>query len=72
VIVDNRRCERRNRTELRRAPRPTAPRCSWGRWQLAVTAPLPKMTVDPLRDFAPVTQVVAVHFVMVANPTVRA
>jgi len=32
----------------------------------------PKMTVDPLRDFAPVTQVVAVHFVMVANPTVPA
>jgi tripartite-type tricarboxylate transporter receptor subunit TctC len=28
------------------------------------------MTVDPLRDFAPVTQVVAVHFVMVANPSV--
>src|SRR4029077_20977878 len=27
----------------------------------------PKMTVDPLRAFAPVTQVVAVHFVMVAN-----
>jgi tripartite-type tricarboxylate transporter receptor subunit TctC len=32
----------------------------------------PKMSVDPLRDFAPVTQVVAVHFVMVANPSVRA
>ena len=32
----------------------------------------PKMTVDPLRDFAPVTQVVAVHFVMVANPSVPA
>ena len=32
----------------------------------------PKMTVDPLRDFAPVTQVVAVHFVMVANPSVLA
>jgi len=30
----------------------------------------PKMTVDPLRDFTPVTQVVAVHFVMVANPSV--
>ena len=30
----------------------------------------PKMAVDPLRDFAPVTQVVAVHFVMVANPSV--
>ncbi|HET7201669.1 MAG TPA: tripartite tricarboxylate transporter substrate binding protein [Burkholderiales bacterium] len=32
----------------------------------------PKMTVDPLRDFAPVTQVVAVHFVLVANPSLRA
>jgi tripartite-type tricarboxylate transporter receptor subunit TctC len=32
----------------------------------------PKMTVDPLRDFAPVTQVVAVHFVMVANPSLTA
>jgi tripartite-type tricarboxylate transporter receptor subunit TctC len=32
----------------------------------------PKMTTDPLRDFAPVTQVVAVHFVMVANPSVPA
>jgi tripartite-type tricarboxylate transporter receptor subunit TctC len=32
----------------------------------------PKMTVDPLRDFTPVTQVVAVHFVMVANPSVPA
>jgi tripartite-type tricarboxylate transporter receptor subunit TctC len=32
----------------------------------------PKMSVDPLRDFAPVTQVVAVHFVMVANPSLRA
>jgi tripartite-type tricarboxylate transporter receptor subunit TctC len=32
----------------------------------------PQMTVDPLRDFAPVTQVVAVHFVMVANPSVPA
>jgi tripartite-type tricarboxylate transporter receptor subunit TctC len=32
----------------------------------------PKMTVDPLRDFAPVTQVVAVHFVMVANPALHA
>jgi len=29
----------------------------------------PKMTVDPLRDFAPVTLVVAVHFVMVAHPS---
>ena len=32
----------------------------------------PKMTVDPLRDFAPITQVVAVHFVMVANPSLPA
>jgi tripartite-type tricarboxylate transporter receptor subunit TctC len=32
----------------------------------------PKMTADPLRDFAPVTQVVAVHFVMVANPALPA
>jgi tripartite-type tricarboxylate transporter receptor subunit TctC len=32
----------------------------------------PKMTVDPLRDFAPVTQVVAVHFVMVANAALPA
>jgi tripartite-type tricarboxylate transporter receptor subunit TctC len=32
----------------------------------------PKMTVDPLRDFAPVTQVVAVQFVMVANPALHA
>ncbi|MFN7087325.1 MAG: Bug family tripartite tricarboxylate transporter substrate binding protein [Burkholderiales bacterium] len=29
----------------------------------------PKMTVDPLRDFAPVTLVVAVTFVMVAHPS---
>jgi tripartite-type tricarboxylate transporter receptor subunit TctC len=29
----------------------------------------PKMSVDPLRDFAPVTQVVDVHFVLVANPS---
>ncbi len=28
-----------------------------------------KMPVDPLRDFAPLTQVVAVHFVMVAHPS---
>src|SRR3977135_3859255 len=28
-----------------------------------------KMPVDPLRDFAPVTQVVAVHFVMVPHTT---
>src|SRR6266702_4768028 len=26
------------------------------------------MPVDPLRDFAPITQVVAVHFVLVAHP----
>jgi tripartite-type tricarboxylate transporter receptor subunit TctC len=32
----------------------------------------PKMTVDPLRDFAPVTQVVAVHFVLVAHPSLAA
>ena len=29
----------------------------------------PKMTVDPLRDFAPITLVVTVHFVMVAHPS---
>jgi tripartite-type tricarboxylate transporter receptor subunit TctC len=32
----------------------------------------PKMPVDPLRDFAPVTQVVAVHFVMAAHPSLPA
>jgi tripartite-type tricarboxylate transporter receptor subunit TctC len=32
----------------------------------------PKMTVDPIRDFAPVTQVVAVHFVMIAHPSLPA
>ena len=32
----------------------------------------PKMSVDPLRDFAPLTQVVAVHFVMVAHPSLPA
>src|SRR5258708_1419735 len=31
-----------------------------------------KMPVDPLRDFAPITQVVAVHFVMVAHPSLPA
>ena len=31
-----------------------------------------KMPVDPLRDFAPLTQVVAVHFVMVAHPSLPA
>jgi len=31
-----------------------------------------KMTVDPVRDLAPVTQVVAVHFVMVAHPSLPA
>jgi tripartite-type tricarboxylate transporter receptor subunit TctC len=31
-----------------------------------------KMPVDPLRDFAPVTQVVAVHFVLVAHPSLAA
>jgi tripartite-type tricarboxylate transporter receptor subunit TctC len=32
----------------------------------------PKMPVDPLRDFAPLSQVVAVHFVMVAHPSLPA
>jgi len=32
----------------------------------------PKMPVDTLRDFAPLTQVVAVHFVMVAHPSLPA
>jgi tripartite-type tricarboxylate transporter receptor subunit TctC len=32
----------------------------------------PRMTVDPLKDFAPITNVVAVHFVMVAHPAVPA
>jgi len=32
----------------------------------------PKMTVDPLRDFTPITQVVAVHFVLVAHPSLAA
>jgi tripartite-type tricarboxylate transporter receptor subunit TctC len=32
----------------------------------------PKMTVDPIKDFAPVTQVVAVHFVMLAHPSLPA
>ena len=32
----------------------------------------PKMSVDPARDFAPLSQVVAVHFVMVAHPSVPA
>ena len=32
----------------------------------------PKMPVDPLRDLAPVTQVVAVHFVMNAHPSLPA
>src|SRR5882672_9329282 len=31
-----------------------------------------KMPVDPLRDFAPVTQVVAVHFVLVEHPSLPA
>src|SRR5213594_3697196 len=31
-----------------------------------------KMPVDPLRDFAPVTLVVAVHFVLVAHPSLPA
>jgi tripartite-type tricarboxylate transporter receptor subunit TctC len=32
----------------------------------------PKMAVDPIKDFAPITNVVAVHFVMVAHPSVPA
>ena len=28
----------------------------------------PKMTVDPVRDFAPITQIVDVHFVLLAHP----
>ncbi len=32
----------------------------------------PKMPVDPLRDMAPVMQVVAVHFVMIAHPSLPA
>jgi len=32
----------------------------------------PKMTVNPQRDFAPLTQVVAVNFVMVAHPSLAA
>ena len=32
----------------------------------------PRMPVDPLRDMAPLTQVVAVHFVMVAHPSLPA
>ena len=32
----------------------------------------PKMTVDPSRDFMPLTQVVAVNFVMVAHPSLAA
>ena len=32
----------------------------------------PKMTVDPLRAFAPITKVVDVHFVFIANPTLPA
>ena len=32
----------------------------------------PKMTVDPQKDFAPLTQVVAVNFVMVAHPSLAA
>ena len=31
-----------------------------------------KMTVDPLRAFAPITKVVDVHFVFMANPTLQA
>ncbi len=32
----------------------------------------PKMTVDPVRDFAPITQVVDVHFVLLAHPGLAA
>jgi len=32
----------------------------------------PKMTVDPIRDFAPITKVVDVYFVLVAHPSVPA
>ncbi len=32
----------------------------------------PKMTVDPLKDFAPITKVVDVHFVMGVHPSVPA
>jgi tripartite-type tricarboxylate transporter receptor subunit TctC len=32
----------------------------------------PKMTVDPLTAFAPITQVVDVHFVLLANPSLPA
>ena len=32
----------------------------------------PKMTVDPLRDFAPITQVIDVHFVLIAHPGLAA
>ena len=32
----------------------------------------PKMTVDPIRDFAPITKVVDVYFVMVVHPSVPA
>jgi len=32
----------------------------------------PRMAVDPLRAFAPITKVVDVHFVFIANPTLQA
>jgi tripartite-type tricarboxylate transporter receptor subunit TctC len=32
----------------------------------------PKMTVDPVRDFAPISQVVDVHFVLLAHPKLAA
>lgn len=32
----------------------------------------PKMTVDPVRDFAPISQVVDVHFVLLAHPALPA
>jgi len=33
---------------------------------------IPKMTVDPVRDFAPITQIVDVHFVLLAHPSLAA
>jgi tripartite-type tricarboxylate transporter receptor subunit TctC len=39
---------------------------------VAVNRHLYKMAVDPVRDLAPVTNVVAVHFVMVAHPSLPA
>ena len=39
---------------------------------IAVNRHIYRMTVDPVRDLAPVTNVVAVHFVMVAHPSLPA